>query len=120
VSGDAPHRHWFLFGACAALWVCWQATTAIGVFGGGAVPESWSLDFAIVVTFVAILVPAVRDRPAIAAGAVAAVIAALGFRWEYGSGLLAGVLAGIAAGVALDRIAGRRDAGPSDVEVPST
>ncbi len=101
--GDAsPHAHWFFLGTGFALWATWQITTAVGVFGGGAVPDSWSLDFALPLPFLAILVPVLKGRPAVAAAAVAGVIAVVGFRWPYGTGLLTAMLLGMAAGIAAD------------------
>jgi 4-azaleucine resistance transporter AzlC len=96
------HAHWFFFGTGVALWVTWQVTTGIGVFVGAAVPDSWSLDFALPLTFLAILMPALRGRPAVAAAAIAGLVAVAGFRWPYGAGLLSAMLAGMAAGVAAD------------------
>ena len=98
-GGASPHAHWFFLGTGFALWATWQITTAIGVFGGGAVPDSWSLDFALPLTFLAILVPALKGRPAVAAAAVAGAIAVIGFRWPYGTGLLTAMLLGMAAGI---------------------
>lgn len=101
-GGASPHAHWFFLGTGFALWATWQITTAIGVFGGGAVPDSWSLDFALPLTFLAILVPALKGRPAVAAAAVAGAIAVIGFRWPYGTGLLTAMLLGMAAGIVAD------------------
>ncbi len=115
-----PHRHWFVLGAGVALWVCWQVTTIIGVAAGTAVPESWELEFALPLTFIAIVVPALRDRPAMLAAAVAAAVAVLGFDWPYSTGLFTAAVAGMAAGLALDRILGERGppphGGPLDAE----
>ncbi len=101
-AGPATHAHWFFFGSALALWSTWQIATAVGVFVGAAVPASWSLDFALPLTFLAILVPVLRGRPAIAAAAIAGVIAVIGFRWPYGTGLLTAMLLGMAAGIAAD------------------
>lgn len=115
VSPEAPpHRHWFVLGSGVALWVCWQVTTVAGVAAGAAVPESWELEFALPLTFIAIVVPALRDRPAIVAAAVAAAIAVAGFDWPYSTGLFTAAVAGMAAGLALHRIPGGR--GPRDAE----
>ncbi len=98
----SAHAHWFFLGTGVALWATWQVTTAIGVLVGAAVPESWSLDFALPLTFLAILMPTLRNRPAVAAAAVAGLVAVAGFRWPYGTGLLSAMLAGMAVGVASD------------------
>ncbi len=105
-DGVSPYGHWFFFGAAAALWAIWQLSTALGVFVGAAVPDSWSLDFALPLTFIAILVPTLGQRSALGAAAVAGLVAVLAFRWPYGVGLIAAAAAGMAAGIALDRALG--------------
>ena len=106
-SDPQPMRHWYLFGSALTLWLTWQATTALGLFVGTAVPDSWSLDFALPLTFIAILVPALKDRPSGAAAAVAGVVAIAGFRWPDGTGLLAAMLAGMATGLGAEAVARR-------------
>jgi 4-azaleucine resistance transporter AzlC len=101
-GGPVAHAHWFFFGSGLALWTSWQLSTAVGVFVGAAVPDSWSLDFALPLTFLAILMPALKGRPAVAAAAIAGAIAIIGFRWPYGTGLLTAMLVGMAAGIATD------------------
>lgn len=105
--GDASLRHWYLLGAEFALWSCWQVTTAGGVFLGAAVPDGWSLDFALPLTFIAIVVPALRERPALAAALVAAIVGTAAFRWPYSTGLFTAAAAGLAAGMMFDRAAVR-------------
>ena len=105
---SSPRKHWFLLGSGIALWACWQLTTAVGVFVGAAVPGSWSLEFALPLTFIAIVVPALSDRPALAAAAVAGIVATVAFRWPYGTGLVTAAIAGMTAGVAADRAWGER------------
>jgi predicted branched-subunit amino acid permease len=54
---DAP-AHWFYLGAGVACWLTWQASTAIGVFAAARVPQTrLSLDFAIPLVFLVLLVP---------------------------------------------------------------
>jgi branched chain amino acid efflux pump len=105
----SPDKHWFLLGSGTALWVTWQLTTAMGVFVGAAVPDSWSLDFALPLTLLAILVPALKDRPSLAAAMIAGAIALAGFRWPYGTGLLMAMLFGMAAGMASESLIGGGD-----------
>jgi predicted branched-subunit amino acid permease len=106
-DGPQPHGHWYVLGAGVALWVCWQVTSVLGVALGTAVPESWELEFALPLTFIALLVPVLNDRPSVAAAVVAAAIAVAGFDWGYSAGLFAAALAGMAAGLALERALGR-------------
>ena len=105
---ESTSKHWFFFGAGVALWATWQVTTAIGIFLGAAVPDSWSLDFALPLTFIALLTPVLTSRPAFAAAAVAGVIAVVGFDWPYGTELVTAIVGGLAAGVVLDNVLSRK------------
>ena len=95
----SPHRHWYFLGAGLTLWGCWQVSTAVGVFLGGRVPASWSLDFTLPLTFIALVVPALRDRAAVAAAAAAGLLGVLGAGLPYKLGLLVAAVAGIATGL---------------------
>jgi 4-azaleucine resistance transporter AzlC len=103
-NGGIPYAHWFWLGAGLALWLIWQMSTAVGVFLGAAIPESWSLDFALPLTLIAMLVPVLRGRPAIAAALSAGVVALLGFSLPYKLGLILAALVGILVGVLLEGI----------------
>ena len=102
--GVTPYAHWFWLGAGCTLWAFWQTSTAVGIFLGAAIPESWSLDFALPLTFIAMLVPVLRGRPAIAAALSAGVVALLAFSLPYKLGLIVAALVGILVGTLLERI----------------
>jgi 4-azaleucine resistance transporter AzlC len=101
--GPASNGHWFALGAGIALWLTWQVTTGIGVAAGSTVPESWELDFALPLTFIALIIPAMRERAALASALVAAALATAGYHWPYSTGLFSAAVAGIAAGLVLER-----------------
>jgi 4-azaleucine resistance transporter AzlC len=103
-EGVAPHAHWFWLGAGAVLWIDWQISTALGIFLGAAIPESWSL-FALPLTFIAMLVPVLKDRPAMAAAVSAGGVALVAFSLPYSLGLILAALVGILVGTVLE---GRR------------
>ena len=98
---------WFFLAAGLTLWTSWQISTALGIVFGAAVPASWSLDFALAVTFIGIVVPALRDRPHVAAALVAGLVAVLTFGWPYKLGLMAAAIVGILSGVLLESRMGR-------------
>jgi 4-azaleucine resistance transporter AzlC len=98
----SPHRHWYLLGAGATLWAAWQLSTAAGVFLGAAVPERWSLDFTLALTFIAIVFPALKDGPTTAAALAAGALAVLAIGLPYKLGLVMAALAGIAVGLAVE------------------
>ena len=96
-------RHWFLFGAGFSLWFVWQLSCVAGVLLGGQIPASWSLDFAGSLTFIAIVVPLLRDRAAWTAMMVAGIVAVAASALPYKLAIIAAALAGMAAGVLFER-----------------
>lgn len=96
------YGHWFFLGAGLALWSTWQASTAVGVFLGSAIPESWSLDFALPLTFIAMVIPVLRNRPMIAAALSAGLTALLAYSVPYKLGLILAALVGIVVGTVLE------------------
>ena len=95
--------HWYFLGAGLALWTCWQISTAAGIFLGTQIPASWSLDFTLALTFIALVVPALKDRHAVIAALSAGMVALLTFGLPYKLGLILAALAGIAAGMWSER-----------------
>ena len=99
---SVPNGHWFFLGTGLALWTCWQLSTAAGILLGATLPESWPLDFALPITFIALVIPALKDRPAIAASLTAGIISLLAYRLPYKLGLMLAGLMGILVGTWLE------------------
>jgi len=95
----SANRHWYLLGAGMAMWSTWQVSTAAGIFLGAQVPSSWSLDFTLALTFIALVVPALRDRPGVAAALSAGIIAVLAFNLPYKLGLMIAAIGGMVIGL---------------------
>jgi predicted branched-subunit amino acid permease len=101
---DPAYRRYFYLGTGLGLWVTWQITTAAGVLIGAQIPESWSLDFAIPLVFVALLAVAVRTKPKAIAALVGGVVAVLAQDAPYQLWMIIGAAAGVAAGIAAERL----------------
>ena len=101
-EGATTFGHYFLLGAGLTLWINWQISTALGIFLGAAIPESWSLDFALPLTFIAMVVPVLKDRPTIAAAVSAGVVALFAHALPYQLGLIVAALVGIIVGTLLE------------------
>jgi 4-azaleucine resistance transporter AzlC len=97
-----PTGHWFFLGSGLALWTTWQLSTAAGILLGTTLPESWPLDFALPITFIALVMPALKDRPAIAASLSAGAVALLAYNLPYKLGLMLAGLLGILVGTWLE------------------
>lgn len=104
--------HFFFLGAGVALWTFWQGATIVGIVVGAAVPASWSLDFTLALTFIALLIPTLEDRPTVLAGLVGGLAAVIGYNLPYNLGLVLAVVVGIGAGVLAERTMGSSEAAP--------
>jgi 4-azaleucine resistance transporter AzlC len=71
----------YYVGSWLVLAITWQISNIAGALGGALVPASWTLDFAVPLVFLAMLIPALRFRAdveaAIATGVAAAVLVPL-------------------------------------------
>jgi 4-azaleucine resistance transporter AzlC len=101
-DGVTPISHWFLFGAGLALWSTWQVSTALGIFLGTAIPQNWPLDFALPLTFIALVMPALKNHPGIAAALSAGLVALLAYGLPFKLGLILAALTGILVGTLLE------------------
>jgi len=101
-EGIKPFSHWFLLGAGFSLWFTWQISTALGIFLGTAIPEDWPLDFALPLTFIAMVVPILKNRPMVASALSAGVVALLAFSLPYKLGIILAALTGILVGTILE------------------
>ncbi len=101
-AGDDGQKHWYFLGAELALWITWQLSTAVGIFLGAHIPASWSLDFASTLTFIALVVPTLKDRVSTTVALTSALAALLVFALPLKLGLALAVLIGIAVGLTLE------------------
>ena len=91
--------HWYFLGVALTAWVGKLGGTVIGIFLGAKLPASWQLDFAIPLTFMALAMRAIADRATVAAGAVAALTAAIAFSLPMNLGLTLAAAIGILTGL---------------------
>jgi 4-azaleucine resistance transporter AzlC len=101
-DGAQPFTHWFLFGAGFALWFNWQVSTALGIFLGASIPKELPLDFALPLTFIAMVVPILKNRPMVAAALSAGLVALLTFSLPYRLGIILAALTGIIVGTVME------------------
>jgi len=97
----SPYKHWYHLGSAVLMYTNWQICTLIGVVAGQAVPDDaaeWGLEFAMVVTFIGIIVPLIRTRPMVVAAVVAGLSALLFNGLENQMGLMVASVLGIIAG----------------------
>ena len=100
----SPHKHWYYAGAATAMYGNWLLCTWVGLTVGTLIPNlaSWGLDFAMVVTFIGMVVPYVTNRPMLATVLVAGTTALVFQGLPNQLGLMGAAIAGVIAGLAVD------------------
>ena len=93
----------FFFGSVTPICPLWYVATYVGAVAGAAIPPEFALDFAVPITFIALVAPALRSLPHIAAAFVS-VVTALALAWlPYNGGLMIAALLAMMAGAALEK-----------------
>lgn len=98
---------WFFAGTVVTMFSSWQVCTLIGALFGQAMPDlnRWGLEFALVASFIGIVVPMLKRYPQWAAAAAAGVVAVWARALPYNLGLLLATAVGITVGLLLDKLA---------------
>jgi 4-azaleucine resistance transporter AzlC len=104
MQGGGTNAHWYYIASCAGMYLNWQFWTFIGITVGQNYRQvqNWGLEFAMVVTFIGIVVPLLTAMPYLAAALTAGAVAVIANPLPYKLGLMLAALAGIVVGVALD------------------
>ncbi len=102
-NSPADQKQWYFLGAGLGLWLCWQTSTALGILLGAIVPPSWSLDFTLALTFIALVVPTLVDRAVLGAALSAGVAAVLAYGLPYKLWILVAAVTGILVGLWLEQ-----------------
>lgn len=97
--GARRHAHWYLLGTGLTLWAGWQLSTAAGILVGAGLPAEWSLDFALPLTFLALLMPSLVDRAAVVAAVGAGALSIVLWGLPLRLGLLVATLTGVVLGL---------------------
>ena len=103
-----PDKRWYFLGTGLAIWTTWQAATMTGVFLGAWISEGWSLDFVLPLVFIALAVPAVKNRTTGAAALSAGVAAVFAAALPLNLGLIGATLVGVLGGLAMEALIERR------------
>jgi predicted branched-subunit amino acid permease len=101
-EGVHPEKHWYFLGAGLTLWTSWQLSTAAGIFISTKIPQNLPIGFFLPLTFIALVVPLIKDRPSLVSALVAGIIGLLAVDFPYKTGLLLAGLCGIVAGLVVE------------------
>lgn len=95
---DEPDPLSYYAGASALMWLTWQLGTVVGALLGAGIPAAWPLDFAVPLSFIALLVPVLRTRPQLLTALVSGLVAVAAHSLPYRLNLMVGAACGIAVG----------------------
>lgn len=108
-TDDSPYKHWYHLGSSVAMYSNWLLCTLVGMIAGSQLQgmADWGLEFAMVVTFIGIVVPLLRNAPMILCAVVAGAVSLLLREWPNQVGLMLGALAGIMVAMLAEAAQGR-------------
>jgi len=90
--------HYHLLGGGLTLWIFWQISTVAGVFLGANIPPYLNLEFAIPLTFIAIILPKLKSLAQICTAITASIIAIFSQELPYGLWIIVASISGMFVG----------------------
>lgn len=93
----------YFFGAVTPVVPCWYGFTVVGAYLGTQVPDSWALDFAIPIAFLAMIAPMFRTLAHVVAALVAVVVSLLVAGVPYSLGIIIAGMIGMMAGARTEK-----------------
>lgn len=108
IESEAPsdkQLHHYFWGSAIAMYLNWILFTYIGMLLGKYIPgvTNWGLDIAMVLAFIAIVVPLLKTKSHICCALVAVVSSIITMHWPYKIGLLFSSLLAIGVGVLINQ-----------------
>ncbi len=97
-AGSRSAQLGYYFAAALTCFIGWASLVAIGVSLGAFIPSWVPLELAIPLTFLLLVLPLIKDRAGLVAGAVGGLVAFAAHALPFGAGLMVGAFAGILAG----------------------
>ncbi len=97
----------YFFGSVAPVCPFWYVFTLIGALLGSSIPDSFALDFAVPITFLALITPMLRTRAHVAAALVSIAGALVLAFLPYNLGLLVAGILGMVTGAEMERRSAR-------------
>lgn len=103
-----PEKLSFYAGVVVLVCIPWYVFTYLGATLGNRIPPEFALDFAVPITFIAMVAPMLRSVPHVAAAAASVVLALLLAWMPYNTGMLIAALGAMAVGAQAELVLKRR------------
>lgn len=98
-----PERLAYFAGSAVLVAPAWYVATWFGARLGSGIPPEYALDFAMPVTFLAMIAPMLRSLPHLAAAFTSSVVALALFWMPFSSGVLVAAVAAMLVGAVLEQ-----------------
>lgn len=98
----------YYLGCALPVWIVWYIATFVGAFVGQAIPASIPIDFAVALTFLALVGPMLWTLPHVAAAFVSAAGTLMLWTLPYNSGLMVAAILAMIVGVQVENWVARR------------
>jgi branched chain amino acid efflux pump len=98
----------YFFGTVAPIAPLWYAATLLGAVLGSRIPDSWALDFALPIAFLAMIAPMLRTPAHVAAALVSVIVSLIAAGLPYNTGLLVAGFCAMIAGAQTEVLMARR------------
>lgn len=100
------NNHWYFLGSGVSMYVNWQVCTLAGIYAGSQLQSlsQWGLEFALVVTFIGIVIPMITEWPMFLTAIVGAGVGLYAYDLPHNLGLLVASLSAIAVGFIAETI----------------
>ena len=105
---DRAERVAFYFGTAAPVIPIWYLGTVAGALVGGRIPPAFALDFAVPITFIAMVAPMLQAVPGVVAALVAVATSLLAADLPLNLGVIVGGVAGTLAGALAETLREQR------------
>ncbi|MEZ5720575.1 MAG: AzlC family ABC transporter permease [Paracoccaceae bacterium] len=105
-------RYAYFFGTMILIAPTWYLATLVGALVGQAIPEELALDFAMPITFLAMIAPMLKTLPHVAAALTSIGLALALSGLPHGAGLMVAAVAAMAVGAGTETWLAHRRAAP--------
>jgi len=103
-----PENLWFALGVGFGQWSAWIGSCVLGAFLGAIVPASLSLEFALPLLFISLIMGHLISLPMVVAALVSGTVVLVLINMPNNLGLLVSILIGIAVGLRVEQWHSRR------------
>ncbi|MCX8084563.1 MAG: AzlC family ABC transporter permease [Calditerrivibrio sp.] len=103
LKDDQTDRFWYYMGTGVTMWFVWQISSLLGILVGATIPTYLSLEFAIPLTFIALLVGFLKEKRYIVTALVSGALMVVLKNLPFNTGFFIAVFVGVYVGKAYER-----------------